>query len=87
MEADNVSNLILEQMRGMRNEIRDVRVQVEQGFRDVTARLASVEGHVVQLHKSVALTHEDIAGLNVRLDGLSERISRVERRLELRDPA
>ncbi|HSM20802.1 MAG TPA: hypothetical protein VK876_01190 [Rubrivivax sp.] len=39
----------------------------------------------MQVHKGLALIHEDIAALHLRMDGFSDRVERIERRMELRD--
>ena len=53
---------------------------------DIKTRLSSLENQVVQMHKSVAFIHEDLAGVNVRLDSMGDRVARIERRLDLREP-
>ena len=60
---DNVENLLLEHVKAIRADLGDLRREV----REVKSRLASLEGQVVQMHKSVAFIHEDLAGMNARI--------------------
>lgn len=39
------------------------------------------------MHKTIAFLHEDLAGVNVRLDALGDRMGRIGRRLELNESA
>ena len=52
--------------------------RVETKLDDLTVRVASLERHM-------ALVHDDVAALNLRMDGFSKRMDCVERRLELTD--
>ena len=57
--------------------------RVETKLDDLTVRVASLERHM-------ALVHDDVAALNLRMDGFSkrmDRMDRMERRLELTDAA
>ncbi len=77
MNAD-VENLVLEQLRGIRSEIADLRREVRTELGDVRQRVSSIERHLANLQGDVALTHQ-------RLDHLGERLERIERRLDLTD--
>ena len=68
--TDEVDNLVLEQLRAIRAGGADVRRDV----RDIKTRLSSLENQVVQMHKSVAFIHEDLAGVQRRAIRPAERL-------------
>lgn len=77
--SENVENLILEHLRGIRGSIDKLTVSVD----ELRMRTSSLENHVAGLRRDFSLIHDDIAGLQVRLDHHEERLSRIEKRLEL----
>jgi uncharacterized protein (UPF0335 family) len=76
MMTDNVENIVLEQLRALRNDVKAQREELLQGFRDVSMRLSSLE-----LHQSA--NSMDSTRATARLDELVTRIERLETRLEL----
>jgi hypothetical protein len=72
--ADEVNNLVLEHLRHIRFRVDGL----TDDMRQVILRLGAVERHVAGVHIS------DV-GQNAELDGIKERLRRVERRLELSD--
>jgi len=81
--TENVENLILELLKGMRNELRDFRTETSDNFMQVKARLQSLEERVTLTEKGLANVHGDQALIQLRLDRLGDRIERIEKRLEL----
>ena len=79
--TDEVQDLVLEHLKEIRGDMADVRRDVH----DIKTRLSSLENQVVQMHKSVAFIHEGLGGLNLRRDGMSDGVERIERRLSLRE--
>ncbi|HET7369509.1 MAG TPA: hypothetical protein VFK45_01575 [Gammaproteobacteria bacterium] len=73
--ADNVNNLVLEQLRLLRGGQDGIRREL----RDIKARLSTIEHHVAG-----EFAHG--ANVNDRLDDYGDRLERIERRLELREP-
>ena len=71
--TENVENLILERLR----RIDDRLSNIEGDMHDVKLRMTVVEEHIGNLVLS-------ISGLNARMDRFDERLTRVERRMELR---
>lgn len=71
-------NLILEHLTRLRNEIRDLRRDMQSNFHDVKTRLASLEAHA-------AGQYGDTARQNLATDELQARIERIEHRLEIAD--
>jgi septal ring factor EnvC (AmiA/AmiB activator) len=76
-------NLIIEHLKGLRNEIGDSRTEVTQKLDDITLRVSSLESHVAALRRDIALIHEDIAVTHLRLDHIEKRVEQIERRLDL----
>ena len=72
--TDDVGNLILERMRRMDDRLSNI----EGDLHDIKLRMTVVEEHL----GNVVLS---ISGLNARMDRFDERLTRVERRLELSD--
>ncbi len=70
--ADQVDNLVLEQLRHIRFGVDALRETVA----DHGLRLSSMEEHMGQVLVQ-------LAGLNRRMDRFDERLARIERRLEL----
>ena len=70
--AEDVSNLVLEQLRHIRFGVDALRETVA----DHGVRLSTIEEHMGQ-------ELIQLAGLNRRMDRFDERLARIERRLEL----
>jgi len=81
--TENVEKLIVEQLKAIRNDIREFRQINTQEHTDIKARLASLESAIVNVKRSEVDTSADIARQQVSLDSLAERVERLERRLEL----
>jgi hypothetical protein len=79
--AEKVDNLVLEHLRAIRSDIGGIRDDV----REIKHRLTSLEGAVAGLKRDQASTFADTADHHARYDRLTERLERVERRLDLRD--
>lgn len=69
-------NIILEHLRALRADSADLK----EGLGRVETRLTSVERHMVNLHGDVTESRAD-------MDKLRARIERIEKRLDLHDPA
>jgi hypothetical protein len=52
-------------------------------LKEVTVRLSQLEQAVSSLHRDGAIQAENTAVLHARIDRLSDRIERIERRLDL----
>jgi septal ring factor EnvC (AmiA/AmiB activator) len=80
--SENVENLILEHLRGMRSDISALR----DDSREVKSRLASLETAVSAMRREIADLYADVVGQHSRYDRLIERIERIEKRLDLTQP-
>jgi septal ring factor EnvC (AmiA/AmiB activator) len=77
--SENVENLILEHLRGMRAS----QERVEHELREIKNRITSVEAGVAGIRRDAAHDNDKIVQQQIGLDQLNERIERIEKRLEL----
>ena len=77
------NNLILELLRGLRNQIEGFQTETRSEFRDVKQRLNSLENAVLGVKRDEISTASDIARQQASLDQIIERIQRIEKRLQL----
>lgn len=76
---ENVENLVLEHLK---------KIQAEQGAarerdREVIYRMSGIEAAIASLKRDVAEMYAGQISITARLDRMSERIERIENRLEL----
>jgi DNA repair ATPase RecN len=70
---DNVKlDFLVEQSKRTLDEVRELK----QSFNDMLGRLQSLESNVVDIKR-------DIVRIDHRLDGFDQRLTRIERRLDL----
>lgn len=77
--SENVDNLILEHLRGMRSS----QDRMEHELREIKNRITSVEAGVAGVRRDAAHDNDKIVQQQIGLDQLNERIERLEKRLEL----
>lgn len=82
---ENVENLLLEHLKGLRNEVRDFRAKTEEEFSEIKQRLSSLERGQAKGHAEYADLYGDHARQQSAIDRLNDRLNRIERRLELTD--
>lgn len=80
---DNVENLLLEHLKALRNEVRDFRTKTEDEFTEVKLRLSSLERGQAKGHAEYADLYGDHARQQAAIDRINDRLSRIERRLEI----
>ena len=76
---ENIDNIIIEHLKALRAELAAVKADTE----EIKERLRSHDASIIELRRSDVHVFEDQARQQVSLDGLSRRIERIERRLEL----
>jgi hypothetical protein len=81
--SDNVDNLILEQLRAIRNEIREVRQVNTEEHNDLKARLAHIDAALLAIKRNDLETEAEAARQQISIDQIIRRIETIERRLEL----
>jgi cell division protein FtsB len=79
----DAENLVLAQLRAMRNENLTRHDGVMWRLDVLTMRVSSLESQVAQMHGSIGRLHEDMAGVHARLDRLAKSFERAESRLGL----
>lgn len=77
--TDNVENLILEHLRGMRGS----QERMEHELREIKNRITSVEAGVAGIRRDAAHDNDKIVQQQMGLDQLTERMERIEKRLEI----
>lgn len=77
------TDLVLENLKILRNELRDFREANRQDMDDLKARMSSLETAMISVKREVNHGDEADARLQVLLDRLAKRIDVIERRLEL----
>ena len=74
-----VENLLLEHMK----RFQAGQERIERKLEEIISRVGHLELAVAGLRRDFAHADENAAAMSVRLDRLSERFDRIERRLEL----
>jgi regulator of replication initiation timing len=77
--------LMHETLVALRNDVKAMRQEMQEGFGDVKMRLNTLEEHYAgMLHHLGDIVGAD-ARQNRELDGLRKRLDRIEKRLEIVD--
>ncbi|MBB1249992.1 hypothetical protein [Rhizobium sp. G21] len=79
--ADDIDNLVLEDLRAIRTDIRDMK----ETLRDHTHGLARLEISMASLRRDRSGDAENIALIGIRVDRLAEDVARIKHHLELID--
>lgn len=77
--AENIENLILEHLK----RFQTAQDRIERKIDEHTNRLGRIEITASSVRRDVAHNEETWAEQSVRIDHLSERLERIERRLEI----
>ena len=72
-------NLILEHLK----RFQAGQERIERKLEEVITRIGQLEVGLAGLRRDFAHADENAAGMSVRMDHMSERIQRIEKRLEL----
>ena len=78
---ENIDNLVLENLRAIRADI----AAVKEDTREIKARLAVVESGVAGLRRDNGDFASSIAAQHLSYDRLTDRVERIEQRLNLAD--
>jgi septal ring factor EnvC (AmiA/AmiB activator) len=79
--TENIENLVLEQLRALRGDI----AAVKEDTREIKTRLAVVESGIASLRRDNGDFATSIAAQHLSFDRLSDRVQRIEQRLNLTD--
>jgi uncharacterized coiled-coil protein SlyX len=77
--TDNVENLILEHLRALRSKID----QIADDVREIKQRVVTLESGQGVITQQIGHLQQSIAGQQVSFDRLTERVERLEKRLEI----
>lgn len=78
-----IENLMLEILKRIQADVGDLRTRMT----GIESRLGSLETVVAGMRRDLAHMYGDVVEQQVRMDQLTARVERIERRLELRDDA
>jgi hypothetical protein len=81
--TDNVENIVIEMIRGLRNDVAALRTEMHDQFGDMKQRMLAVERAIGGTKRDTAEVYEDHARQQASIDKLMARVERIERRLEL----
>jgi|CXWL01.1.fsa_nt_gi uncharacterized coiled-coil protein SlyX len=81
--TENVENLVLEVLKGLRNDVRDFRTRFELDVSDLKQRMTGIERGIGGIKREVAEAYDEHARQQAAIDRLTERLDRIEKRLEL----
>lgn len=82
MTAD-VENIVLEQLRLLRNDVQSFRVDLLAELVEIKNRLRSLEAGQATIRRDLLGVVDDQVSHQAALDRLAQRLDRIERRLEL----
>ena len=80
---ENVENIVLEQLRALRNEILAFRAENQNEFSEIKHRLTRVESSIAAMRGENVGTQEDVYRQQGVIDQIKERLQRIEKRLEI----
>lgn len=83
MVNDNIDNLVLEQLRLLRNDVQSFRADLLAELVEIKNRLRSLEAGQATIRRDLLGVVDDQVSHQAALDRLAQRLERVERRLEL----
>lgn len=81
--SENVENIIIEHLKALRNDIRELRQINTDEHNDLKARMSHLEAEMIGIKRSEIETASEAIRQQVNIDHLTQRIDRIERRLEL----
>ena len=77
--TENIENLILEHLKRFQGS----QERIERDLKEIKSRLSTLESGQASILQHIGHLASSIAGQQVAIDHLSERIDRIEHRLEL----
>lgn len=80
---EDAENLVLEQLRALRNEILAFRSENQSEFSEIKHRLTRVESSIASMRGENVGTQEDVYRQQGVIDSIKERLQRIEKRLEI----
>ncbi|MGH8148192.1 MAG: hypothetical protein ACREPY_17910 [Rhodanobacteraceae bacterium] len=81
--TDNTENVVIEMLKGLRNEVATLRTEMHEQFGDLKQRMLAIERGIGGMKRDTAEIYDDHARQQGSIDKLAERVERIERRLDL----
>ncbi|PZN80084.1 MAG: hypothetical protein DM484_10430 [Candidatus Methylumidiphilus alinenensis] len=81
--TENIDSLILEHLKGFRNEFKSFKSKYDEDIKDIKLRLTTLERGIGSMKRETADLYEDHARQQAAIDRLTDRIDKIERRLDL----
>jgi len=81
--TENIDSLILEHLKGFRSEFKSFKSKYDEDMKDLKFRLTTLERGIGSMKREAADLYEDHARQQAAIDRLTDRIDKIERRLDL----
>lgn len=81
--GSEIDNIIIEHLKALRNEVRDLKLLNTEEHNDIKARISHLESAVISVKRGEVETSSEIARQQVSIDQIVQRIEKLERRLEI----
>lgn len=81
--STEMDNIIIEHLKALRNELRDLRLLNTEEHNDIKARISHLESAVIGVKRSEVENSSEVARQQVSIDQIVQRIEKIERRLEI----
>ena len=81
--TDDVENIILQQLKGFRNEFRDFRTKYDQDVVDIKERLTTLERSQASTKHEAADQYDAYVRQQVSIDQIKARVEKLERQKEI----
>ena len=76
---ENADSIVIEHLRAIRADVASSKDDI----REVKTRITHVEAGIASLKRDAAHQYDESAAANARFDRLTQRIEKIERRLDL----
>lgn len=81
--STEIDNIIIEHLKALRNELRDLKTVNTEEHNDIKARLSHLDSVVLGVKRNELENSSEAARQQVSIDQIMQRIEKLERRLEV----
>lgn len=78
-----IDNIIIEHLKALRNELRDLKTVNTEEHNDIKARLSHLDSVVLGVKRNELENSSEAARQQVSIDQIMQRIDKLEKRLEV----
>jgi hypothetical protein len=82
-ESTEIDNLIIEHLKALRNDLRDLKLLNTEEHNDIKARISHLDSVVLGMKRNELENSSEVARQQVSIDQIVQRIEKIERRLEI----